>query len=87
MNQPIGLDERTGLRRRLLLKVLHSYFAMSRGMTLGVRAACFNTQGEIFLVGVGRHAAVIVGVRMGVLPAVLVVVGMFIVAHNCQSPL
>ena len=55
MNQQNGLDERTGLRRRLLLKVLHGYFAMSRGMTLGVRAACFNPQGEIFLV---RHSYV-----------------------------
>lgn len=55
MSQQKGLDEGTGLRRRLLLKVLHSYFAMSRGMTLGVRAACFNPQGEIFLV---RHSYV-----------------------------
>lgn len=51
MSQQISLDERTGLRRRLLLKVLHSYFALSRG----VRAACFNPQGEIFLV---RHSYV-----------------------------
>lgn len=55
MNQQKGLEEGTGLRRRLLLRVLHRYFALSRGMTLGVRAACFNPQGEIFLV---RHSYV-----------------------------
>ncbi|GEO83970.1 MULTISPECIES: NUDIX domain-containing protein [Alphaproteobacteria] len=55
MSQQSGLDERNGLARRMLLKVLHGYFAMSRGMTLGVRAACFNAEGQIFLV---RHSYV-----------------------------
>ena len=39
----------------MLLKLLHRYFAFSRGMTLGVRAACFDEQGRIFLV---RHTYV-----------------------------
>lgn len=40
---------------RLLTWVLHSYFALSRGMTMGVRAACFDAGGRIFLV---RHSYV-----------------------------
>lgn len=55
MNRPTAPDERTSLSRRLLLKVLHGYFSLSRGMTLGVRAACFNAEGQIFLV---RHTYV-----------------------------
>ena len=55
MNPPTAPDERTSLSRRLLLKALHGYFSLSRGMTLGVRAACFNADGQIFLV---RHTYV-----------------------------
>lgn len=47
-----------GLRNvatRVLTRVLHRYFAWSRGMTLGVRAACFDESGRIFLV---RHTYV-----------------------------
>lgn len=40
---------------RLILKLIHSYFALSRGMTMGVRAACFDDRGRIFLV---RHSYV-----------------------------
>lgn len=40
---------------RLLTRVLHGYFALSRGMTMGVRAACFDDEGRIFLV---RHSYV-----------------------------
>lgn len=44
-----------GGSRRFLLRVLHSYFAVARGMTLGVRAACFDGDGRVFLV---RHSYV-----------------------------
>ncbi|MDK1490086.1 NUDIX domain-containing protein [Sinorhizobium sp. 7-81] len=40
-------------RIRLLTRFAHVYFALSRGMTLGVRAACFDGKGRIFLV---RHS-------------------------------
>ena len=40
---------------RLLTWVLHRYFALSRGMTMGVRAACFDATGRVFLV---RHSYV-----------------------------
>ncbi|PDT42303.1 MULTISPECIES: NUDIX domain-containing protein [Sinorhizobium] len=36
-----------------LTRLAHMYFAVSRGMTLGVRAACFDYQGRVFLV---RHS-------------------------------
>ena len=39
----------------LVKRVLHGYFALSRGMTMGVRAACFDEVGRIFLV---RHSYV-----------------------------
>ena len=39
--------------RRLLLRLMHVYFALTRGMTLGVRAACFDERGRVFLV---RHS-------------------------------
>ena len=41
--------------RRLATRVLHGYFALSRGMTMGVRAACFDEAGRLFLV---RHSYV-----------------------------
>ncbi|OJU98607.1 MAG: DNA mismatch repair protein MutT [Shinella sp. 65-6] len=40
---------------KLVTRVLHGYFALSRGMTMGVRAACFDAAGRIFLV---RHSYV-----------------------------
>jgi ADP-ribose pyrophosphatase YjhB (NUDIX family) len=46
-------QEVRGWRRRLLLPLAHFYFALARGMTLGVRAACFDSEGRIFLV---RHS-------------------------------
>ncbi|MDX3926912.1 MAG: NUDIX domain-containing protein [Shinella sp.] len=39
----------------LLTRALHGYFAVSRGMTIGVRAACFDSDGRLFLV---RHSYV-----------------------------
>lgn len=48
-------SERLGWPKRFLIRILHIYFAASRGMTLGVRAACFDEAGRIFLV---RHTYV-----------------------------
>lgn len=50
-NDEAGND---GLKRRhrLLLGLVHPLYFLLRGMTLGVRAACFNAAGEVFLV---RH--------------------------------
>ncbi|WP_245304078.1 NUDIX domain-containing protein [Hoeflea olei] len=42
-------------RARLVTRVIHLWFAASRGMTLGVRAAAFDGEGRIFLV---RHSYV-----------------------------
>ncbi|WP_417417020.1 NUDIX domain-containing protein [Hoeflea sp.] len=42
-------------RARLVTRVLHTWFALSRGMTLGVRAAAFDADGRVFLV---RHSYV-----------------------------
>jgi ADP-ribose pyrophosphatase YjhB (NUDIX family) len=51
-----GADsERLGWPKRFLVRLLHVYFAINRGMTLGVRAACFDDAGRIFLV---RHTYV-----------------------------
>ncbi|MBP1874136.1 8-oxo-dGTP pyrophosphatase MutT (NUDIX family) [Ensifer adhaerens] len=38
---------------RVLMRLAHGYYALSRGMTIGVRAACFDDQGRVFLV---RHS-------------------------------
>ena len=40
---------------RLVTRVAHGYFALARGMTMGVRAACFDEAGRLFLV---RHSYV-----------------------------
>ena len=45
--------EARGWKERLVMPLAHVYFALSRGMTLGVRAACFDREGRIFLV---RHS-------------------------------
>ncbi|MBW9115297.1 NUDIX domain-containing protein [Rhizobium cauense] len=37
------------------MRIVHVYFAVARGMTMGVRAACFDSSGRIFLV---RHSYV-----------------------------
>jgi len=42
-------------RARLVTRVVHSWFAFARGMTLGVRAAAFDEAGRVFLV---RHSYV-----------------------------
>lgn len=38
---------------RILMRLAHGYYALSRGMTIGVRAACFDAEGRVFLV---RHS-------------------------------
>ncbi|PCD68029.1 NUDIX domain-containing protein [Rhizobium phaseoli] len=47
--------EKRPLHIRTALRLLHVYFSFARGMTMGVRAACFDAQGRIFLV---RHSYV-----------------------------
>lgn len=42
-------------KSKLLMRFVHVYFAFARGMTMGVRAACFDASGRIFLV---RHSYV-----------------------------
>lgn len=46
---------RRNWQAKLFGSVVHSYFAVARGMTMGVRAACFDSEGRIFLV---RHSYV-----------------------------
>ncbi len=53
MNERASPDESRDWRVRLLGRILHSYFALTRSMTMGVRAACFDQDGRIFLV---RHS-------------------------------
>ncbi|MCF1492340.1 NUDIX domain-containing protein [Agrobacterium vitis] len=45
-------DSRLSSVKKCVVRLLHVYFAITRGMTLGVRAACFDEDGRIFLV---RH--------------------------------
>ena len=53
MNSEVPQDEKRGPGTRLLGFALHAYFGLTRSMTLGVRAACFDGEGRIFLV---RHS-------------------------------
>lgn len=50
-----GIAEIGTWRTRIVVWLLHRFFLVSRGMTMGVRAACFNDRSEIFLV---RHTYV-----------------------------
>jgi 8-oxo-dGTP pyrophosphatase MutT (NUDIX family) len=50
-----GVPEIQGFGTRMVVWLLHRFFIFSRGMTLGVRAACFDRDGRIFLV---RHSYV-----------------------------
>lgn len=47
-----GVPEISRKSTRVLVWLLHRYFLLTRSMTLGVRAACFDEQGRVFLV---RH--------------------------------
>ncbi|WP_349955985.1 NUDIX domain-containing protein [Rhizobium sp. ZPR3] len=53
MSEDKRRDERQSLAVRLFGRALHVYFVLTRSMTLGVRAACFDPEGRIFLV---RHS-------------------------------
>lgn len=48
-------DKRTGLFRWVLHRVIHVWFLLSRGMTMGVRAMVLDGEGRVFLV---RHSYV-----------------------------
>ena len=50
-----GIPELSGLKSRVVVWLFHNVFFLRRGMTLGVRAACFDRDGRIFLV---RHTYV-----------------------------
>jgi ADP-ribose pyrophosphatase YjhB (NUDIX family) len=50
-----GIPEISTFRTRATVWLMHRIFIFSRGMTLGVRAACFDADGRIFLV---RHTYV-----------------------------
>lgn len=50
-----GIPEISGIRTRVTVFLLHRLFALTRGMTMGVRAACFDEAGRVFLV---RHTYV-----------------------------
>jgi 8-oxo-dGTP pyrophosphatase MutT (NUDIX family) len=52
MTQNQAPEARIGPFKKAIVRILHLYFALSRGMTMGVRAACFDGNGRIFLV---RH--------------------------------
>jgi len=45
--------EMSALRYRILTRVAHTAYFFIKGMTVGVRAACYDDQGRIFLV---RHS-------------------------------
>ncbi|KGE01125.1 NUDIX domain-containing protein [Rhizobium sp. YS-1r] len=51
----VGIPEIRGFRSRAMVWLAHRFFILKRGMTLGVRAACFDAEGRIFLV---RHTYV-----------------------------
>jgi 8-oxo-dGTP pyrophosphatase MutT (NUDIX family) len=54
-NMPSDAPPKKSPLVRFATRMLHGYFALSRGMTMGVRAACFDEAGRIFLV---RHSYV-----------------------------
>jgi len=51
----LGIPEIRGPWTRIVTWLLHRFFFLIRGMTLGVRAACFDREGRVFLV---RHTYV-----------------------------
>ena len=54
-NTPAETPPTRSLFMRLVTRMAHGYFALARGMTMGVRAACFDEVGRVFLV---RHSYV-----------------------------
>jgi len=55
MEQTHNPPEMRNWRARLFTRIVHTVFIFTKGMTIGVRAACFDDQGRIFLV---RHSYV-----------------------------
>jgi ADP-ribose pyrophosphatase YjhB (NUDIX family) len=53
MSDQPPLPEAIGWKAKLFGRFVHVYFALARGMTMGVRAACFDNEGRLFLV---RHS-------------------------------
>jgi ADP-ribose pyrophosphatase YjhB (NUDIX family) len=51
--QDVTPPEMSAFRYRMLTRVAHFVYFFIKGMTMGVRAACFDDQGRIFLV---RHS-------------------------------
>ena len=47
--------ELRSVRARLVTRLIHVWFVLTRSMTLGVRAACYDAEGRVFLV---RHSYV-----------------------------
>jgi 8-oxo-dGTP pyrophosphatase MutT (NUDIX family) len=50
-----GIPEIGSWRTRIVVWLMHRVFYLTRGMTVGVRAACFDGEGRVFLV---RHTYV-----------------------------
>lgn len=50
-----GIPEIGSWRTRVVVWLMHRVFYLTRGMTVGVRAACFDAKGRVFLV---RHTYV-----------------------------
>jgi ADP-ribose pyrophosphatase YjhB (NUDIX family) len=53
MDPSLTPPEMINWRVRLMTRVVHSVYFVVKGMTIGVRAACFDDQGRLFLV---RHS-------------------------------
>jgi ADP-ribose pyrophosphatase YjhB (NUDIX family) len=51
--QDVTPPEMSAFRYRVFTRVAHFFYFFIKGMTVGVRAACFDDQGRIFLV---RHS-------------------------------
>jgi 8-oxo-dGTP pyrophosphatase MutT (NUDIX family) len=51
--QDLTPPEMSAFRYRVMTRVAHFIYFFTKGMTVGVRAACFDAQGRIFLV---RHS-------------------------------
>lgn len=53
MTEDVTPPEMSALRYRILTRIAHTVYFFIKGMTIGVRAACFDDEGRIFLV---RHS-------------------------------
>jgi ADP-ribose pyrophosphatase YjhB (NUDIX family) len=53
MVEDVTPPELSAFRYRVLTRIAHTVYFFIKGMTIGVRAACFDDQGRIFLV---RHS-------------------------------